>query len=175
MLKKKFYKISRIWIAIIRISFFQQLGHGRLSRGQGHRKSHHLRGTKDSKDNEIDLHRTLSVDGFSHAHRSLQDTSDCLLWEVHSEGALIPLPGIDSTLAEQMVLLKPVCEQVLRQTELLSGHRMCLDQRGSDSSSTWSILANGGSISFHTRPPLRSRARLQLRPPVGTWPSHQRC
>ncbi|EDV32717.1 uncharacterized protein Dana_GF22003 [Drosophila ananassae] len=121
-----------------------QLGHERLTRGQGHSKSHHLRGTKDSKDNEIDLHRTLSVDGFSHAHRSLQDTSDCLLWEVHSEGALIPLPGIDSTLAEQMVLLKPVCEQVLRQTELLSGHRMCLDQRDSDSSSTWSLLANGG-------------------------------
>ncbi|XP_017096146.2 uncharacterized protein [Drosophila bipectinata] len=121
-----------------------QLAYEMLPPDECHRTSDHLQGNKDSKDNEIELHRSLSVDGFSYAHRSLQDTSDRLLWEVHSEGTLIQLPGIDSTLSEQMVLLKPVCEEVLWQSEILSGHRMCFDQGDSDSSSICSLIANGG-------------------------------
>ncbi|KAH8317351.1 hypothetical protein KR074_006333 [Drosophila pseudoananassae] len=150
-----------------------QLGYEKLPRGQCHRTSHHLRGTKDSNE----LHRTLSVDGFSYAHRSQQDTSDCLLWEVHSEGTLISLPGTDSTLSEQMVLLKPVCDEVLWQSEILSGHRMRFDQRDSDSSSICSLMTNILPIHSHipsaalpsTLPASRDLAKEPVQKSEGLW------
>ncbi|KAH8273458.1 hypothetical protein KR018_002034 [Drosophila ironensis] len=101
------------------------------------------------------LHRTMSVDGLQRR----QDSRDKLLWQVHSEGTLIPLPGIDSQLQDQMALLRPMCIEALRHPDILSSASNI-----SATDSNWSVQT-AWSMGFSTPMSSSCQDLAMLNPP----------